>query len=717
MAPTTWELTTDRSTHDALQVLEILSGAAQIRFDRTQAARALSEAQRAIPGEDGSTWSRRMVEVGESLHLRIRAMEASVDEVLVLIQQGVPLATYLQEAGGELTWLVLTEMRGRKVKVLHLDNLTEHWASVSQLRIQLSGAQPNHLPLWVLGHAALACNSPIGESEHGHTHITPLSRLLHLLRPETRDLWMILVFSVVVGLLALASPIAVEALVNTVAFGQYLQPVVVLAAILFTFLAFAGGFRTLITFIVEVLQRRLFIRVVEDLAYRLPRVQQPAFDQAHGPELMNRFFDIVTVQKTISSLLLDGVAILLQTVIGMAVLAFYHPFLLGFDVALLLLIAFIVIGLGRGAVASAVKESKAKYAVAGWLQELARHPTAFKMHSGAGFALDRADQLAIHWLDARRKHFHVVLRQILFVFGLQALAATALLGLGGWLVIQGELTLGQLVAAELIVMLIVGSFAKLGKHMESFYDLLASVDKLGHLFDLPIEPHDKLFHLSDADPAQVQINRVTYRYGKRAVLQDVELALASGETVAVLGPAGSGKSTLIDLLCGIRQPEAGHLELDGIDLREMRKDSLRDHLGVSRAIEIFQGSIAENIHLNRPHLNASDVRDALEAVGLLEELHQLPEGLNTQLQTNGMPLTSSQAFRLMLARAIVGRPRLLLIDGTLDALPDALWPAILQRLTRPKAPWTLLVTTGRPAIAQACGRVVILRELPASQGG
>ena len=538
-------------------------------------------------------------------------------------------------------------------------------------------------------------------------HTRPLARLIGLLRPEKQDLWVILVFSVVVGLLALATPVAVEALVNTVAFGRYLQPVVVLAILLFVFLAFAAAMRALLTLMAEIIQRRVFVRVVEDLAYRLPRVRQQALDDAHGPELVNRFFDIVTVQKSIAALLLDGISIVLQTAIGMAVIAFYHPFLLGFDVVLLLLIAFIILGLGRGAVKTAIYESKAKYAIAAWLEELTRHPTAFKLHAGPQLALDRADQLAVQWIEARRKHFGIVMRQILFALGLQALAATALLGLGGWLVILGELTLGQLVAAELIVMIIVGSFAKLGKHMESFYDLLAAVDKLGQLFDLPVESHDKLFHLAEGTPARVALRGVSCDDGAEAGIVNASFELAAGESVALVG---SGKSAIVDLLSGIRQPATGHIELDGIDLRELRPDSLREHLGVARGLEIFHGSLEENIHLNRPHISAMDVRESLETVGLIDELLKLPDGLTTMLQTNGWPISASQAARVMIARAIVGRPRLLLIDGTLDGLPDGQLHNILGRLVRKDAPWTAFIATGRQTVADCCNRIVALGD-------
>jgi ABC-type bacteriocin/lantibiotic exporter with double-glycine peptidase domain len=165
---------------------------------------------------------------------------------------------------------------------------------------------------------------------------------------------------------------------------------------------------------------------------------------------------------------------------------------------------------------------------------------------------------------------------------------------------------------------------------------------------------------------------------------------------------------LLDLLCGLRAPTAGHIELDGIDLRELRPDSLREHLAVARGIEIFHGTIDENVHLNRPNVRANDVRDALEAVGLLDEILALPGGLNSVLQTNGAPLTQSQSLRLMLARAIVGRPRLLLIDGSLDGLPDEALERVLARLTSDHVPWTLLAATGRSEVVAACDRNVRL---------
>jgi ABC-type bacteriocin/lantibiotic exporter with double-glycine peptidase domain len=235
------------------------------------------------------------------------------------------------------------------------------------------------------------------------------------------------------------------------------------------------------------------------------------------------------------------------------------------------------------------------------------------------------------------------------------------------------------------------------------------MDKLGHLFDLPIEDHTKLFHLHETGPALITVRDVSYHYHASGdALHGVNFELRPGESLALVGPDGSGKSTLIELVSAIRRPTSGHIELDGIDLRELRSDSLREHMALARSCEIFHGTIDDNVHMNRPHISARDVRQALAAVGLLDDLLQLPHGLDTPLQTNGAPLSSGQAHRLALARAIVGRPRLLLIDGTFDAIADDVLSGILDKLITPEMPWTLVVATGRADVARRCQRVLQL---------
>jgi ABC-type bacteriocin/lantibiotic exporter with double-glycine peptidase domain len=539
--------------------------------------------------------------------------------------------------------------------------------------------------------------------------MTPFTRLLKLLRPERSDISAVVVFAFVVGVLSLATPITVEALVNSVAFGRYLQPLLVLAAMLLVFLGFASLLKGLQAFIVEIIQRRIFVRVVAELADRLPRVKREAFDGAHGPELLNRFFEVITVQKSAATLVLDGLSIVITAIIGMLVLAFYHPYLLGFDLVLMAAIAFTVFILGRGAVDSAIEESYKKYAVASWLEQLANFPLAFRLQGGPEHAFAKADQLAAEYIEARRAHFKVLFRQIVFTLGLQAIAGTALLGIGGFLVINGQLTLGQLVASELIVAIVVGSFAKLGKHMESYYDLLAAVDKLGHLFDLATEREEGISPPQAAQGAQIQLHQLTLDSDSGDCrISGLSLLIEAGSRVAVSGPPGSGKSELLEVLYALRDPTGGYVEYDDHDVRSLQPSALRKQVALVHQPEVFEGSVVENIQMNRPGITHGDIRRSLEALGMWQEVMSLPCGLETQLSRGGGPLTDSQIIRLMLARAIAGRPRLLLIDSVLDQLPDSQLRGALEAVAGNPGERTLILVTGREALLGRCDRVLDL---------
>ncbi len=322
---------------------------------------------------------------------------------------------------------------------------------------------------------------------HGHGK-GPWQRLVELLRLEWSDVFTLLAFGLGVGLLSLVAPAAIEALVNTVAFGILLWPVLVLAMVMLTLLVVSAVLRAMQTYVAECLQRRLFVRTALGFADRLARTDLSSFDGVNRADIVNRFFEVSSGQKSIATLLVEGVGIIMMTVVGLIVLAFYHPYLLTFALVLAGLVVFMLLGLGIGGVRSSIAESYAKFDVAAWLEEVARCPHAFRSGDGAFLALDRADQLADRYISARKRHFGIIWRQTLFALALEAVGSTVLLGLGGWLVINRQLTLGQLVASELIVTLVLVSLSKIGKYVEIFYDLQATLDKLGVLDRLPPEP-------------------------------------------------------------------------------------------------------------------------------------------------------------------------------------------------------------------------------------
>ncbi|QOJ02265.1 MAG: ATP-binding cassette domain-containing protein [Planctomycetia bacterium] len=561
-----------------------------------------------------------------------------------------------------------------------------------------------------------------GRTPHLHepplTGVPPFRRLIRLFANDRRDIGLVLLFSVIVGILTLATPITVQALVNFVSFGGLIQPLVVLGILLFGFLALAGTIRVVQAFVIEILQRRLFVRVLADLSLRLPRVTAECFDRGNGPELVNRFFDIVTVQKVAAMLLLDGASVLLQIFVGLVILAFYHPFLLAFDVLLILSIIFVMLALGRGAVRTAIAESRAKYAVVAALEEMARYPIVFKLAGASDFARERADALAVDYVECRRTHFSIVLRQTIGFLATQVFAATTLLTLGGFLVIDGQLTLGQLVAAELIVSGVLASLAKFGKTLESVYDLLAAVDKLGQLFDLPLERDDGVAMQPVRDGARLELRGVMYAFPEQPpVIHDFSLSVAPREHVCIVGRHGSGKSLLADMLIGLRRPTAGTIALDGADLREISLASLREHVALVRGTEIVEGTVEENVRMSRRDIPAEVVRDALQRVGILERIRELPDGLRTHLAPTGAPLSPGQAGRLMVARAMIGRPQVLVLDDLLDDLDEEAREHVLNAVMAPDASWSVLIL-GSHEIGRSRGaRIVRLDRDPEPANG
>ena len=694
-----------RQTTPCVELLTRLLESQKRTMDRAAVRRAVSEAMTAWPGEVKTTWWRWLVEAARSLDMELTVLDVEPVEMTNLVLNRECVATYLPHR--EAPWLI-AQLKRRQVDTV---SFTDQTVADPNKRT----VSPKHFERMV-SHTdnplSIRCvvSDPVKPVQRpDHVGLSPLERLVQLVRPEWPDIWVVLVFAMIVGLLTLATPVAVEALVNTVAFGRFLQPVLVLALMLFAFLAFSAAIRVLQTFVVEIIQRRLFVRIAGELARRLPRVQIGAFDDHDGPELVNRFFDVVTVQKAVAGLLLDAVVIVLGTFVGMAVLAFYHPWLLGFDAVLLAMIGVIVFGLGRGAVKSAVKESKRKYYIAGWFESVVGCPHTFRYGGGRQFAIERSDLLVSEYLEDRRKHFKVLFRQIAFALTVQAITSTALLGLGGWLVIQGQLTLGQLVAAELIVAVIVGAFAKLGKHLESFYDLLAAVDKIGVLLDLPLERRDGLLLIPHSKLASVQFAAVSHIHpstgrGLKPFTAEVE----PGESLAIYGERGAGKTTLSDLLFGLRAATSGRLEIDGFNPRDIRPDVLRHHVALVRNPEIFTGTVTENIHLERTGVTTTDVQDALRLVGIYEEILGLPDSLETKLTPAGLPLSQRQASLLALARAVAGRPKLLVIDGILDSLSSADIALFFERLSSKKLPWTLIVLTARRKVAERCDKIAYL---------
>ncbi|MBX2810467.1 MAG: ATP-binding cassette domain-containing protein [Myxococcales bacterium] len=586
--------------------------------------------------------------------------------------------------------ILLQESRGSRI-CIEDEHQQKSWVDVEQLTqilgLEHAGVEHPFLSLENLENTSIQLGTA-----------SPWENVIALLKTERSNIGAITVYAMGVGLMSLALPLAVQMVVNTVAFGQAVQPLLLLTLLLGGGLAFGAILRGLQAWTVEVVQRRLFIKLVSELAERLPRVHVKAFELGSGPELVNRFFDVFTAQKAVASLLLDGIEALLTVLVGLILLAFYHPLLLGFGFVLLCCTYVVFIVLGRGATRTTIAESKAKYAIAGWLEEMVRHLFALKMAGGSEYARRRLDNLAVDWLRYRSQHFRIFYQQYLGALILQVATHASLLALGGWLVIERQLTLGQLVAAELVVTAVVGSLSKLGGKLDAVYDLVAAADKLGALLGLQTEENRDSglpFSRPLEHPARVELRKVSSAGGE---LRDFSLTIEAGTIIAVHGERQSS-AVIADLLFGLRLPTKGSIFIDDHDLKDLRLETLRSRVAVVREPELLPGTIADNIRAAGRSVYASEIWQILETTGLADTIRELPKGLRTEILPSGAPLDRLGALRLTLARTLAAHPSLLILDGLIDALPEYERPTLLEKLNQER---TVIVLTHELAVADHC---------------
>ncbi len=688
---------------------------------------ALAAVRDSVGGHPGAATAEVLARAGEDVGLMIRIVRRPVVEA---VRQATRQAIWISLAGatGEETRDALAVVGpggGKKVTVVSFAGAAqlETW-SIATLCKSIGASSDTDPVEWLITESARSLTQSAdhaqghgndhdhGHGAHEHHGIHPFRRLVLLLKAEKRDLWVAIIYSAAIGVLSLVVPIATQSLVNSVAFGTVLQPLVVLTIAVLVFLGFATILQCLRTWVVELIQQRVFVRVATDVVYRLLRVKAQAFDRHHGPELVNRFLEVVTVQKAGATLLVDGLSILMQTVIGLALLGVYHPWLLAFDILLLAGIFIVLFGMAWGAIPTSIRESRAKYALVAWLEEIARHLVTFKSTHGASLALEKTDALVGEYIRERTQHFRILIRQTAGSLILQTIASASLLGVGGWLVINRELTLGQLIAAEIVVGAVVSGFSKFGKQLETFYDLIASIDKLGYLTDLPLEQSGSETLRRTGKGASVTLSGVSYTYGGgRGAVKSLEWTIPAGSRVGLTGPGGQGKSTLLELLYGLREPQSGVIQVDDRDYRDLRLADLRTQIVLLRDNQIFEGTVAENVRLGNHSLTGDDITDALRQAGILERVLKLPQGVGMKLSTGGQPLSGSQSMRLMMARAIAMRPRLLVIDEALDLIDDVQPDGSLcSSLFAADAPWTLVLSSSNPRVLSLCDEVYEMHE-------
>lgn len=543
----------------------------------------------------------------------------------------------------------------------------------------------------------------------------PLRRFFRLLEPESKDIFYVYLYAIFNGLINLSLPLGIQAIINLITGGQISTSWIILVVFVMIGIAMTGGMQVIQLTITERLQQRIFTRASFEFAYRIPRIKMESVYKYYVPELVNRFFDTLSVQKGLSKILIDFSTATLQVIFGLILLSFYHPFFIIFGLALILIVYFIFRLTGPQGLKTSLNESKYKYEVAHWLEEVGRNMGTFKLAGNTDLPMQKTDELVSNYVDARKHHFKVLIKQYINMVSFKVIVAAGLLIMGSLLVINQQINLGQFVAAEIIILLIISSVEKLILSMETIYDVLTALEKMGHVTDLPLEKYDglDLDHDKDDPGMAVKIKELSFAYPETntTILKNINIDIEQGDRVCISGYSGSGKSTLIQLIAGLYDGFTGSLNYNNIPIGNLNLENLRTFIGDSLHEEkLFKGTLYENISLGRPGVNMKVVLKSVEKTFLSDFVQNLKEGFNTIIDPEGETLPDSIKTKIILARSIACQSKLLLITDHLSKLDPLESAKIVEFLVDKTNPWTLVVISNQSEVASKCDKVVLMKQ-------
>lgn len=543
--------------------------------------------------------------------------------------------------------------------------------------------------------------------------LPPLGRFWRLLKLYKKEIRQIYVYALFIGMVNLTLPLGIQAIINFLQTGQFTATWLILVGFVLVGIAITGLIQVLQLRIVENIQQDLFARSAFEFAYRLPRISFLQVDKTHFPELVNRFFDTLTIQKGLPKILIDFSLAIFQITFGLILLTIYSPYfiILGLALALILWVIFKITG-PKGLTTS-LKESKQKYLLAHWLEEIARVSRSFKLNAREQYHLQKTDGIVADYLDSRETHFQVLVSQFKLFIGFKVIVAAGLLVLGGLLVFQDQMNIGQFVAAEIIIILIINSVEKVLLITETIYDVLTALDKIGYVSDLELDaPGGKAVVNTDKGLA-LKVKEIVFGFPdeKRKILDSVSFDLASNEKVVLAGKSGSGKSLLLQVLAGIHEVEDGEMYIHDIPFANYDRDQLYASLGVVfPSNQIFEGSFKDNILLGRK-VPDHELSEVLRLLKLDEYLIHQPKGVESFVDSGGRRLPRSIIQKLHIARLIIGQPRLLLIEDPMEFIEDEEKKRIIDYIMSPERNWTVLVVSDYYYWKEKCDRILELDQI------
>ena len=543
--------------------------------------------------------------------------------------------------------------------------------------------------------------------------LTPLNRLINLLKLDRKDILQVFFYAIFAGLVSLSLPLGIQAIINLIQSGRVSVSWIVLVVIVIIGVALVGILSIMQLRITENLQQKIFVRSSFEFSYRLPKIKFEEYYNQYPPELANRFFDTITIQKGASKLLIDFSTALLQIIFGIILLSLYHPVFIFFGLVLISLLYIIFKFSYTSGLDTSMKESKYKYKVVGWLQEIARNNFSFRKKNNYEFALKKNDKLVSEYLKYRERHFAIIKRQYTQLIVFKVIITAGLLLIGGFLVLNQQMNIGQFVAAEIIILLVINSVEKIVIGLETFYDVLTAVEKIGQITDLQIEVSQDKTNEICYNNISLEAENIKFKFTDSPdyILNDINLKIQNEEKILLDGNNGSGKTTLIRILCGLLDPVSGSLFINDDTYRKIDLEQYRSQIGTILTGETpFEGTILENITFKNPSITQDQIKWAIDSVKLGSFIKSLPNGLDTKILPEGKQLSSSNAQKILLARSIINNPKILFFEEALDKMDTEIAKEVIDFLTAKENKWTLIVSSKNSYWKEKCTRTITMTE-------
>jgi ABC-type bacteriocin/lantibiotic exporter with double-glycine peptidase domain len=697
-------------------ILEILHNTAE-RLKLTLDSSVLIETDnllRSYKLDDLAEFIRDLTEMAQNTGIAYIKKEINREDFELFIENyDAPMILFLKEGDEIIPSIIDTNSKSKKEITLirPSGNKVHDFKEISQDRILLNTKGE------IIFLSAFAYESVVGsirEDGDRDEKPSPVKRLFHLLSTDRKDIFYVYVYSVIIGISSLILPLSIQATIELISGGVFFSSVYFLIAAIILGVLGAGILQVMQITIVEHLQRRVFTKAAFEFAFRVPRIKMEAIVNLHLPELMNRFFDVLTIQKGLPKLLIDLSTGIIQILFGLMLLSFYHPFFVFFGMALILILFLIFYTTGPKGLQSSIVESKYKYKAVYWLEEMARALYSFKLSGTTDLPLNRTDYYVNNYLKNRSKHFKILVTQYSYVLLFKAVITAGLLIIGTILVVQKEITLGQFVASEVIIILILNSVEKIIMYTDVVYDMLTAVDKIAHVTDLPLEKTggmDITDHENKGFNVETRNLAYTFPGAKSPTVKNINLSISKGERICICGVGGSGKTTLVNAIAGMYSTFEGSVTFNKYSLRDLDRVHLRDMIGKNvSADDIFEGTILDNILVGKPFLDEKVAIEALETVGLQDTINSMPDGLRTELISAGKGHSNTFIQKLILARCLAKNPNLLILSDFFSGFSKSEKLMLLSKITDKSRLWTLIIVSNDPLIIAGCDRAIYLKD-------